>query len=282
MATAIAALKAASSTTAASAPAAIVREAISAPAVASSATGTRTASVATSRSGTSKPRSVRRASSRSASLAAPAMANSAASASRAMSVTVAITRLPRADDVQRVKLAQRRSRLTSAGAGRSSWKRCHASRLSQTSIVRTPSSVGPATWRIRPSRNRIGDRGVHRLVLLPAGRDVLDECVRHGGDAHAGRFSAGIGAGPWSTGSSVRSRLVDDGRPVVLNARKQRALLVRLLLRSQRGRLGRCADRRGLGRAAAVIGRQARAGLRLPAAPRARRRRDRDRPAGLP
>ena len=71
--------------------------------------------------------------------------------------------------------------------------------------------------------------------------------------------------------------IADDGRPLVLNARKQRALLLCLLLARERGRLGRRAGRRGLGRAATGVRREARAGLRLPAAaqrsatPRSRR-----------
>ena len=66
--------------------------------------------------------------------------------------------------------------------------------------------------------------------------------------------------------------LVDDGRPVVLGARKQRALLLCLLLHANEVVSADALIDARLGRAAAVVGGQAGAGLRLPAAPRAGRR----------
>ena len=67
---------------------------------------------------------------------------------------------------------------SASGSRRSVRNRSHAASLSQTPMIRNPSSVGPAAWRRAP--RHIARERLRRAVMLPARRHVLDEGVRHG------------------------------------------------------------------------------------------------------
>ena len=80
---------------------------------------------------------------------------------------------------QVAQVARSREAIAVRGARSTSAKADQASSLSQTSMMRTPSSVRSRGVQDEPVGQRALEHGREALVALPARGDVLDECERH-------------------------------------------------------------------------------------------------------